>query len=242
MCRVQTAGLPRFSIGSGFRDRKRVGASIRTGYTKCQRQHGTTAPGEAEVAREREHSGLDVTFLRSSGSATPAASGRTPRRVGCGATLRSPVTQFSTAMRPSRRIATVNTGRNHSTTHVADEAHPAPSRRAPAPHRHRHYSEITPPCALGDTRGDACESGRLAVERNFIPPDNWILRGRRLRGVSSSASVLPLPLPLPPVTLSIPYPDVSVFPDSSRDSPEEPRLLRESHVNSNILTLIVLPR
>ncbi|TGZ33000.1 hypothetical protein DBV15_08830 [Temnothorax longispinosus] len=82
-------------------------------------------------------------------------------------------------MRPSRRIATVNTGKTtDSATYIADEeARPAPLRTAPQ-HRHRGITgEITPPCcSLGILyAGDACESGRFAVERNFIPPDNWIL-------------------------------------------------------------------
>lgn len=109
---------------------------------------------------------------------------------------------------------------------------PTPLRRT-SPALQRNYSPVLGP---GYARGDACESGRFAVERNFIPPDNWILRGRRLRGIVLGIrppSVLPpAPSSIPPRCLGIPW-------FLARFARKPPRLLRGSHVNSDILTLIV---
>lgn len=167
---------------------------------------GITDP-RCEAARESEHSaGCNVPpFFRLHNP--PAC--RLPSRARGSATLYSPVTQFSPAMRPSRRIATVNTAKPLDNTRRRwGPPRSVPPRAAPP----RHYSEITPPCSVRDTRG-------ATRARADDSPSSAILF-RRIIGscgaadseASSSASVHP---PAPFRSL----PDVSVFPDSSRDSP-----------------------
>lgn len=117
------------------------------------------------------------------------------------------------AMRPSRRIATVNTAKPPT------QQHTTPMRPAPLHHGTGITAKLLPRTRRPGYASDACESGRFALERNFIPLDNWILGA-----ADSKASSSVLGLPSHARSTTIPPSRIPRFPRAirrSRDRCEE---------------------
>jgi len=126
------------------------------------------------------------------------------------------------AMQPSRRIATVNTAKPPT------QQHTTPMRPAP-PHRGTGITEkLLPRTRRPGCASDACESGRFALERNFIPLDNWILGAADSK---ASSSVLGLPSHDPRLSHHLGVPR---FPRAIRR-----RTLRGNLANSTLIVFCV---